>query len=68
MQEINLALIKQRRKEMRLTTQEMADLIGLKTAANYWKYENGVYKFKAEHIPVVAKKLKLNMNQIFFAA
>lgn len=68
MHEINLTLIKQRRKEMRLTLQEMAEHLGFKDASTYWKYENGVYQFNAGHIPVVATKLKLRMNEIFFAA
>lgn len=67
MQELNLVLIKQRRKEMRITLQEMAEELGFKDASTYWKYEKGVYKFNADHIPKVAAKLKLKMSEIFFA-
>lgn len=66
MQTVNLALIKQRRKEMRISLQEMAETLGWRNASNYYKYEKGEYEFDATHIPVVAKKLKLKMNEIFF--
>lgn len=66
MKEINLILIKQRRKEFRISLLEMAILLGFKNASTYYKYEIGQSKFKAEHIPIVANKLKLKMNDIFF--
>lgn len=66
MQEVNLVLIKQRRKEMRITLLQMAHMLGFRDASTYWKYEEGVYKFNAEHIPIVAEKLKLKMSEIFF--
>lgn len=66
MKEINLFLIKKRRKEMRITLQEMAEVLGFKNASNYYKYEKGEYKFSAEHLPLIADKLKLKINEIFF--
>lgn len=66
MKQVNLVLIRARRKEMRITLQEMADTLGFRNASNYYKYEKGEYKFDASHIPVVAQKLKLKMNEIFF--
>lgn len=66
MKTINLAVIKQRRKEMRINQQSMAELLGFKNASTYCKYESGVYEFNANHIPVVATKLKLKVNDIFF--
>jgi DNA-binding XRE family transcriptional regulator len=66
MNTVDLAKIKQRRKEMRINQQEMAELLGLKNASTYCKYENGAYKFDADHIPVVAKKLKFKVSEIFF--
>lgn len=68
MKQVNLVLIKQRRKEMRITLQEMANALGFKNASNYYKYEKGEYKFEAEHIPVIARMLKLKMSEIFFAS
>jgi transcriptional regulator with XRE-family HTH domain len=66
MKELNLVLIKQRRKEFRISLLEMAVLLGFKNASTYYKYEIGQSRFKAEHIPIVASKLKLKMNEIFF--
>lgn len=66
MSEVNLVLIKQRRKEMRIPLQEMAETLGLRNASSYMKYENGTYKFKAEQLPIVSNKLRLKMNEIFF--
>lgn len=66
MYEVNLALIRKRRKEMRITLQEMAELLGFKDASTYYKYEKGDTKFKAEQLPLIAEKLKLKMNEIFF--
>lgn len=66
MNKVNLVLIKKRRKEMRITLQEMAMELGFKNASNYYKYENGDYKFDATHLPIVAKKLKLKVRDLFF--
>lgn len=68
MKELNLVLIKQRRKEMRITLQEMAELLGYQDASTYYKLERGIQKIKADQIPLIANKLKLRMNEIFFAA
>lgn len=68
MQEINLKLIKDRRKENGLTLQKMAENLGFKDASTYYKYEKGIYKFKAEHIPVLSERLNIILDEIFFAA
>lgn len=66
MKQVNLVLIQARRKEMRITLQEMASTLGLRNASSYYRYERGDYKFDASHVPIIAKKLKLKMNEIFF--
>lgn len=68
MQEVNLTQIKLKRKEMKFTLKEMASTLGFKNASTYYKYENGTYKFNANHIPLIASKLKLRMKDIFLAA
>lgn len=68
MNEVNLDVIRARRKEMRFTLQDMADVLGFKDASTYYKYEKGHYKFKANHIPILSTKLKLRMKEIFLAA
>lgn len=64
----DLEKIKTRRKEMRLTLQEMAETLGFKDASTYYKYEEGTYKFRAEQLPVLAFKLNLSMEDIFLVA
>ena len=64
--EINLALIKKRRKEMRITLLEMAETLGYLDASSYYRYESGKYRFDASQLPIVCDKLKLKMNEIFF--
>lgn len=66
MHAVDLAKIKRRRKEMRINQQEMAETLGFKNASTYCKYENGVYKFDADHLPIVANKLKFKLGEIFF--
>lgn len=66
MKEINLALIKKRRKEMRITLQEMAETLGYSDASSYYRYEKGIYRFDATQLPVICDKLKFKMNEIFF--
>lgn len=68
MKGVDLAQIKLRRKEMKITLKEMATTLGFKNASTYYKYEKGDYKFDADHIPIVAAKLKLRMRDIFLAA
>lgn len=66
MKTLNLILIRQRRKEMRISLQEMAETLGYKNASSYCRYEKGESKIDAAHIPLIAKKLKLKMSDIFF--
>ncbi|MGG1657828.1 helix-turn-helix transcriptional regulator [Brevibacillus sp. NRS-1366] len=65
MERINLPFIAKRRIEHGLTLQEMAESLGFKNASTYLKYEKGDYDFKAKHMPVLAKKLKCKLNDLF---
>jgi len=65
MDRINLPFIAKRRIERGLTLQEMAESLGFKNASTYLKYEKGDYDFKAKHMPVLAKKLKCGLNDLF---
>ncbi|KRI37826.1 hypothetical protein APC20_15415 [Acinetobacter baumannii] len=49
-----------------MTLQEMAEELGFKNASTYLKYETGEYLFKANHLPLLSKKLKCTINQLFF--
>jgi transcriptional regulator with XRE-family HTH domain len=62
---LNLEFICKRRMELGLTLQEMAEGLGFKNASTYLKYEKGDYSFKANHIPVLARKLRCTLDLLF---
>lgn len=66
MKEINLKFLKSRRNELKLSMQEMADALGFKNASTYLKYENGEYKFKANHLPIISEMFNCKMEDLFF--
>ncbi|WP_421617349.1 helix-turn-helix domain-containing protein [Brevibacillus sp. TJ4] len=66
MQRVNLSFIAKRRVECGYTQQEMAELLGFKNASTYLKYERGEYGFKAEHMPVLAQKLGVELRDLFY--
>lgn len=66
MKKLNLNLIRKKRKDSQMTLQEMAEIMGLKNASTYMKYEKGDYSFKAEHLPVLAKVLNCEIQDLFF--
>lgn len=65
MERINLEFIAQRRMEIGITLKEMAVSLGFKNASTYHKYEKGEYDFKANHLPVLARKLKCQLRDLF---
>lgn len=62
---LNLKYIKERRNELEISQEDVALQLGLKTAANYSKYENGHYKFNANVLPELAKVLKCSILNFF---
>ena len=64
-QEINLEFIKNRRNELGLSSQEMAETLGFKDGSTYWNYENGNYRIKADMLPRLAKKLNCEILNFF---
>lgn len=65
---LNLEYIAQRRKELNLRQSDMAERLGMGGAPDYNKYENGVYKWNAEDMPMVAKALECPIERLFFPA
>ncbi|MEK4732835.1 helix-turn-helix domain-containing protein [Paenibacillus sp. FSL L8-0641] len=65
MNQFNLRFIKQRRKELSKTLQDMADALDMKNASSYMKYENGEYSFKATHLPMLANELECGVENFF---
>lgn len=65
MTEINLQLIKERRLELKLTQQDMANRLNLGSKANYSRYESGKYTFDANAIPVLHRTLGIPITKLF---
>jgi len=65
MAKLDLAKIKQRRKEKNITLSYMSEQLGFKTASNYQKYESGVYSFDANMLPILAKELDCDIEYFF---
>lgn len=61
----DLLFIKQRREELKLTNQEMAEKLGYKNGSTYLKYENGSYLFKADTLPLLANVLNCEIKDFF---
>lgn len=47
-----------------ISLQEMADALGLKTAGGYLRIESGENKLKAEHLPTIAKKFGITIEEL----
>lgn len=50
-----------------ISAREMADLLGLRTEAAYYKKESGAIKFSIEEAKKIAQKLEMQIDEIFFA-
>ncbi len=62
---LDLNFIKRRRSELGISQQKMAEILGFKNASTYLKYEKGMYAFKAEMIPILAKALNCEIGNFF---
>ena len=65
--EIDLVKIKKLRKGKKISLEEMAIYLGYKTATGYYYAESGRCKFKPTHIPMLAEKLEVAMNDLFLS-
>ncbi|WP_282154842.1 helix-turn-helix domain-containing protein [Cytobacillus gottheilii] len=64
---LNLNFIKDKRQELEISLQDMADKLGFKHASTYMKYEKGIYLFKANHLPLLANQLRCKtIEELFF--
>jgi len=63
--QFNLQYIKEQRIKQGISLLDMALALGFKNASTYLKYEEGVYLFKANHLPVLANKLKTTIENFF---
>ncbi|BAU27593.1 helix-turn-helix protein [Aneurinibacillus soli] len=67
---MNYSKLRGLRVSRKISLQEMADAIGLKTAGGYLRIETGENKLDAKHLPVIAKMFDIDLNdltrEIFF--
>jgi transcriptional regulator with XRE-family HTH domain len=66
MTQVDLDYIKDRRTQLKLSMRNVANQLGFKNASTYLKYENGVYAFKAEQLPLLASVLKCEIKDFFY--
>ncbi len=62
---LNLSFIKEKRISLGLTHQQLAEHLSFKNASTYFKYENGTYSFKADHLPKLADIFQCKINDLF---
>lgn len=65
MKKIDLEYMRNKRIELNLSQQYLANELGFKNASTYLKYENGDYAFKADMLPILAKIFKTDMENFF---
>ncbi len=65
MKKLDLEFIRKRRKQLGLTLQDMATATDLKDPANYYRYERGAHRFRANHLPVLAEMLSCEIEHLF---
>ncbi|MFP3390653.1 helix-turn-helix domain-containing protein [Brevibacillus sp. SIMBA_040] len=61
---MNYKELKKLRMEKKYSLLEMAECIGLQTAGGYLRIENGENKLKAEHLPLLAKKFDMSLEEL----
>ncbi|BFH63961.1 helix-turn-helix domain-containing protein [Paenibacillus azoreducens] len=61
---IDFGKLKTLRTQKKIPLQEMADALGFQTAGGYLRIESGENKLKAEHLPVLADKFEMSLNQL----
>ncbi len=65
MAEFSLEAIAERRTQLGISTASMAERMGMNNPSVYWKYEHGMYKFKAEDLPRIADILKCSVSRFY---
>lgn len=65
MSELNLEYIKKRRLELGLSQADISEMVGMNGKASYSRYENGIYSFNANHVPLLAKALKTSISNLY---
>ncbi|MDT8980022.1 helix-turn-helix transcriptional regulator [Paenibacillus sp. chi10] len=63
--QLDLNFIKSRRMSKGLILQDVATRLGFKHASTYMKYEDGIYSFKANQLPILAELLDCQIENFF---
>lgn len=63
---INLPFIKRKREEKGLSMQDMAELLGFKSAPAYFHYEKGERIFRADMLPVLAHAFNCKIEDLYY--
>ncbi|MED1953951.1 helix-turn-helix transcriptional regulator [Brevibacillus centrosporus] len=61
---LNYEELKRLRIGKNISLQEMAEAIGLQTAGGYSRIETGENKLKAEHLPILAQKFQMSIEEL----
>ncbi|MFD2637727.1 helix-turn-helix domain-containing protein [Piscibacillus salipiscarius] len=64
---INLHLIKEKRKSLGFTINQMSEFLGLSDSSQYWKREKGHYNFKVDELSALSEKLNIPFNDLFLS-
>lgn len=62
---VDLQLIKEKRKKQRYSMRQMAEFLGLKSKADYFKREHGDTRFASTELPILSKVLGIPMKDFF---
>ena len=62
---VNLDLIKKKRVELNYTQSDMAEKLCLSSPEKYSRRERGEYNFKATELPILARTLGVDVNDLF---
>lgn len=65
MTQLDLEFIKRRRKEIKLTQDNMAKKLGMNGKSVYSTYEKGIYTLDSNHGPLIAKALKVKIEDLY---
>lgn len=63
---VNLEKIKKLRKEANISLETMSEILDYDSLNGYYYLETGRIKFPADKLAIVAKTLKVPIDQLFF--
>ncbi|MFD1431186.1 helix-turn-helix domain-containing protein [Lacticaseibacillus yichunensis] len=62
---VDLSVIRTRRNGLHLSLTDMTKALGLSSVDQYYRRENGEYKFKAVELPALAQTLDVPIETFF---